>query len=150
MIYMNLLTPPPPPPSMRAYVGELGSRSSNFLITRSWDEATRTTKDQGQASFESRNAIVWGKKFQKWLISKPTHLRYKISKNCLTWIYICLEVASRANSELEMVIQDYCDWRSYVQDRQLKKDCQTAVTAVWELSSEEVNHFMKNMFWLLL
>ena len=65
-------------------------------------------------------------------------------------IYFFRSGFTRRLSHWKIVFQDYYDWRNYVQDRQFKKDCQTAVTAVWDLSSEEVNHFMKNMFWLLL
>ena len=78
---------------------------------------------------------MWGKKFPR--------------KDWLECIFLKKWLHAPTQS-LKMVFQDYCDWRNYLQDRQFKKDCQTAVTAVLDLSREEVNHFMKNMFWLLL
>ena len=58
-------------------------------------------------------------------------------------------MASRAKHSLEFVIQDQIESMNYVQDWDLKRNCQTAVTAVWELSNEEVSQVKLNNFWLL-
>jgi hypothetical protein len=196
MIYMNLLTSPPPPPSMRAYVGELGSRSSNFLIFRWGDEENEGSRPslfwvkkrhclrkkmskmidkQAYASevknFEemphlniyffrsgfTRRLSHWKWFFKITVTEEIMTFKINNSKRIVKVQWLLFEICQLKRwIILWKICFDYCcRWRQLQSSRYLWQsldlrtwlECsQTAVTAVWELPSQ--NAMTANLNWL--
>ena len=145
MIYMNLSTPRPRP-SMRT----LGSW---ILDLRTFSSLGRQMRREGQRKIRAERVFSRYLRLfeennpQNVSLCKSTYVRWSLSKKYLTLIYLFRSCFARSAKEsLDIVVELENDWTNYVQDRQWNTVSETAVTAVWEMSSERGEPFDDKYF----